>query len=320
MKSASFSRLGAVAVAVVTAACSSTADLPTSTPVEFDGLTLDVALTIDALDPALGKVKICKLFRTEGQSYAGSLEGNDPKEAYTARFEVTLPGSTTPTTVSLKSGACAVVPGVTSDNTPLPGVTGTIQVKELASTSYDNTSTVVYSNTGGTYALSSIDGNSEGVSIPVEVSSTRGVTLVFKNVERTPEEPPVVGTQGCTPGFWRQQRWFRFYTSPWTPSSTFGAAFNTAGGPDIDDFLTGMPLSQAVALGGGGINALARHAVAALQNAASTIVDYPLTVAQVQARYTAAVAAGTDAIEAQKDEFDRFNNLGCPLGNSTPLP
>jgi hypothetical protein len=74
---------------------------------------------------------------------------------------------------------------------------------------------------------------------------------------------------------------------------------------------SGVTLLEALGLNGGGLNALMRHAAAALLSAASTDVAYPLTTAQVIAAYNAAYASGD--YETQKDIFDRYNNLGCPL-------
>lgn len=57
-----------------------------------------------------------------------------------------------------------------------------------------------------------------------------------------------------------------------------------------------------------------RHAAAALLNAASGGVDYPISTAEVIARFQAAFDAGTNsAYQAQKNEFEDFNRLGCPL-------
>jgi hypothetical protein len=52
--------------------------------------------------------------------------------------------------------------------------------------------------------------------------------------------------------------------------------------------------------------------VAALLNAASGSVNYPLTTTQVIAAFQQAIAPGGN-IEGTKNTFDRFNNLGCPL-------
>jgi hypothetical protein len=123
--------------------------------------------------------------------------------------------------------------------------------------------------------------------------------------------PPPGSTQGCTPGYWRQPQHFGNWTAPYSPESPatlFGDVF-------ADDF-GGKSLLQVVWLGGGGENALGRHAVAALLNAASGDVDYPYTPAEVITLVNLALAGDANAIAAQKDEFERFNELGCPLGRA----
>lgn len=72
-----------------------------------------------------------------------------------------------------------------------------------------------------------------------------------------------------------------------------------------------MTLLDALQLRGGGVNALTRHAVAALLNASSTGVSYDLTESEIVRRYNAAVAGGE--VTGTKDAFERFNEQGCPL-------
>jgi hypothetical protein len=72
-----------------------------------------------------------------------------------------------------------------------------------------------------------------------------------------------------------------------------------------------MTLLQVLNLGGGGLNALGRAAVAALLSAASPDVDYDLTVAQVISAFNTAYASGV--YEPTKDRLDALNNQGCPL-------
>ncbi len=65
---------------------------------------------------------------------------------------------------------------------------------------------------------------------------------------------------------------------------------------------------------GGGINALSRHAVAALLNSSHPDVGYGMSPAAVIAAYQAALLSGDDdAIEAQKDDFAELNEAGCPI-------
>jgi hypothetical protein len=67
---------------------------------------------------------------------------------------------------------------------------------------------------------------------------------------------------------------------------------------------------EALKLRGGGLNALARHAAAALLNALSPDVNYDLSPTQVIALFCLSADNGT---EAAKDQFERLNELGCPL-------
>jgi hypothetical protein len=89
----------------------------------------------------------------------------------------------------------------------------------------------------------------------------------------------------------------------------------------VDLFAPDITLGQAVQLAGGGVNALARHATAALLNAHGgvpngdgTTVAYPLSPAQVIALVQDAVANGT--VEAAKDTLAGMNEAGCPLSGT----
>ena len=117
---------------------------------------------------------------------------------------------------------------------------------------------------------------------------------------------PVFGGEGCTPGYWKQRHHFDSWTAPYTANAMFTSVFANA--------FPGRTLVQVLRLGGGGINALGRHTVAALLNAASPDVDYDMTVAEVISAFNAAYASGNATmIENQKNVFDMLNNQGCPL-------
>jgi hypothetical protein len=134
-------------------------------------------------------------------------------------------------------------------------------------------------------------------------------TTVFENTFRAPPPPPPQGGEGCTPGYWKQPHHFDSYPAGYTP----GMSFNTALGlPGTNLFSDSFTLLQALGANGGGKNALARHAAAAILNAASGGVDYDLTVADVQ---DAVLAAYNNAslIEAKKNLLASFNEQGCPL-------
>jgi len=71
---------------------------------------------------------------------------------------------------------------------------------------------------------------------------------------------------------------------------------------------------DALWLKGGGLNALAREAVAALLNVAHPDVDYALTPEEVIAKVQGAVDSGK--YKATKNEFEGYNDNsigGCPL-------
>ena len=112
-----------------------------------------------------------------------------------------------------------------------------------------------------------------------------------------------------------------FWTN-FTPDDSFSSAFGvgievkfkekgTKGKPPL---LNDPTLIQALQAKGGGVNALARQAVAALLNAASPDVAYNLTTGDVILLFQAAVdSPDPSAIETQKDNFETLNELGCPL-------
>jgi hypothetical protein len=114
-----------------------------------------------------------------------------------------------------------------------------------------------------------------------------------------------VGEEGCTPGYWRNhhESWVGY-----SPTDPFFSVFVVANMQGLDPDLT---LGEAVELGGGGFNKLARSAVAALLNAANPDVDYPLTEAEVIAAVVAAFNSGN--AEPLATELDDYNNLGCPI-------
>jgi len=56
---------------------------------------------------------------------------------------------------------------------------------------------------------------------------------------------------------------------------------------------------------------MARHAVAALLNAANPDVDYPLTVGEIIAAVQAAYASGN--FEPAHVLFEGYNEIGCPI-------
>ena len=118
------------------------------------------------------------------------------------------------------------------------------------------------------------------------------------------------GSEGCTPGYWKQSQHFDSWPSDFGPNSPFfGALENAFPGKTLLQVL-----SQPASTGGqNALNNLGRHTVAALLNAISDDIDYPISATDVIAQFNA-VFPGTDAAyEAQKNIFAGFNELGCPI-------
>lgn len=136
-------------------------------------------------------------------------------------------------------------------------------------------------------------------SASVTVNYDVGASIIFKNVGE-----PTGGVEGCTPGYWRQTQHFDSWTLPYSPGLSFESVFGV-------DAFSGATLLEVVWLRGGGLNALGRHAVAALLSAASPGVDYPIDASEVITMFSEAYASG--AFEGTKDQFDDWNNLGCSL-------
>ena len=123
------------------------------------------------------------------------------------------------------------------------------------------------------------------------------VRCVFTNTKDVDE--------GCTPGFWRQDQHLQYWEG-YAPGDVFDTVFGVS-----NNVSASLTLLEGVWLGGGGENALIRHAVAALLNAASADVDYPYTEAQVIAMVQAAYASGDYA--TTKNLFQVANEAGCPF-------
>ena len=122
----------------------------------------------------------------------------------------------------------------------------------------------------------------------------------------TPTPTPPQGGEGCTPGYWKQAQHFDSWPAPYTPDMLFNDVFDDALGADVT-------LLDALSLNGGGLNALARHTVAALLNGASDGVSYDLSAAQVIAAFNAAYPGSASTYETLKNRLDLLNNQGCGL-------
>jgi hypothetical protein len=111
------------------------------------------------------------------------------------------------------------------------------------------------------------------------------------------------GSEGCTPGYWKQDQHFDSWTG-YDPDQAFDTVFEDAFGD--------MTLLEVLSQGGGGLNALGRHTVAALLNTASPDVDTAYTNPQTVIDLFNGVYPGGD-YEGLKNIFAGYNELGCPL-------
>jgi hypothetical protein len=143
-------------------------------------------------------------------------------------------------------------------------------------------------------------------------SSTSSSTSTSTSSTTSTTTPP--GEEGCTPGFWKQPQHLDAWVI-YSPDQTLESVFDVPDAFGLDD----VTLLAALDFAGGPTTAdaaevLLRQAVAALLNAASPDVDYPLTEAEIIAQVNAALATGDRAtILALAEQLDTFNNLFCPL-------
>jgi hypothetical protein len=169
---------------------------------------------------------------------------------------------------------------------------------------------------GGLLALAGSPASSIAVADETTTSSdsstTSSSTSTSASTTTSTTVPP--GEEGCTPGFWKQPQHLDAWVT-YSPDQTLESVFDVPDAFGLDD----VTLLEALSLEGGSTTAdaaevLLRQAVAALLNAASPDVDYPLTEAEIIAQVNAALASGDrDTILALAEELDTFNNLFCPL-------
>jgi hypothetical protein len=116
------------------------------------------------------------------------------------------------------------------------------------------------------------------------------------------------GSEGCTPGYWKQSQHFDSWPSQYAPGELFSAVFEDAfPGKTLLDVLQPQNAGPNVHL-----NALGRHAVAALLNTASANVDYAYTDPQTVIDLFNGVFPGGN-YDGLKNIFAGFNELACPL-------
>ena len=213
---------------------------------------------------------------------------------------------------------CTIVVTNTSSNDTPTLINGTI-VDTLTGNLLDPANTAVISSnctpslpSGGTCTIVTrrtvlaTDPNPLVNTVTVNYNPTGFPNNITATATRRVEVKPPKGGEGCTPGFWKQEHHFDSWVG-FSPNQTLESVFNVPDSLGLDD----VTLAEALALNGGGVNALLRHAVAALLNASNPDVDFDLTAAQVISATNAALASGN--YEAQKNIFAALNEQGCPL-------
>lgn len=122
----------------------------------------------------------------------------------------------------------------------------------------------------------------------------------------------VVGTEGCSLGYWKNHPGCWECYDPDMPfSEVFDRVISVGKGKKAADDPT---LMEALNGNGGGVTALARQAVAALLNACDPDIDYPLTEGEIVDGVYDILSDGASKSEISEAAgyLDYFNNLGCP--------
>ncbi len=115
--------------------------------------------------------------------------------------------------------------------------------------------------------------------------------------------------EGCTPGFWKN------HLDLWigvNPNDGFNATFGVTS--DKSGLSNDVTLLQALEVSGSLLNALNRHAAAALVNAhyEDQTLFFPYSPDEVISMYQSAVNTGN--YSSTKDNFQAANEQKCPLG------
>jgi hypothetical protein len=164
--------------------------------------------------------------------------------------------------------------------------------------------------------------NTKAIAAAVAVHVTSGSTSTKLSSKKwwikcgSVPPPPA---QGCGLGFWKADADHHGAVN-WPGTYTTGANYNAVFGVTAS-FSASTTLSDALGLGGGGQNALARHAVAALLNAASPEVAYPISESNVVSIVQTAYATNTAAaFTSAKNELELLNEgsgptTNCPLNH-----
>lgn len=270
-------------------------------PASGDGITRDVVNRVVVSNADTGavlvEIDLLPSDRLASSSIAAAYlvdEEQIPSGYAITDATLTLEGADVPFTASMSGDTYRIV-------TDAPASAGTYHLTKTltrdAGVACEPDLTVV--NT----AYTSSDGTADAM---VGSAATATIALIC-----TPEE----GGEGCTPGFW--QNWTGMppgnQPNAWAATGYhWSDPFTSAGFVDAYD---GRTLLEVLERGGGGMNALGRHTVAALLNAAHPDVAYDLGVAEVVSMFND-VVVNDGNVNALKNQFEALNEQGCPLSQA----
>ena len=154
-----------------------------------------------------------------------------------------------------------------------------------------------------------IAGTLAGVGLATDSTTTSTSPSTSTSTSTTTPE----GGEGCTPGFWKNnadKKGASQWTDPYDPTDLVSSVF-----ADAPTAIGSKTLLAGLQQGGGDLDALTRHAIAAVLSAAHPGVDYPLTVAEIVDMVNDAYNGLTD-VEDLKDLLAGFNEAGCSISQN----
>ena len=265
----------AVVSALFIANCSRTSPSAPSPANALPGSQSVVGATTTST-PELGRVKVCV---TGGGSATFSVVGT-PVNGGSGSVQ-------NPSTVA--SGVCIIV----AEDFDAAGIGLNVAVTQTSPAFQSVTGQQVTAG-GGVASFAATNG---GV---LFLNSFHGYALTFTVT------PPPPATQGCSPGYFKNHE---DVPPGYNRSQTLDSVLQTT------VFPSSLTIGDALSLKGGGVNALARHAAAAILNAAALGSNYAYTLTQLRAIFDQ-VDAGTlsiDAASALLESKEDVDGIVCPL-------
>jgi len=238
---------------------------------------------------------------------------NTPANTFTNTPVPSTPTPTSTNTATLTPTQTSTsTPTNTATNTPLNTPTNT------PTQTSTNTPTNTFTNTPVPSTPTPTPTNTPTITPAITPTRTPTSTRT-----KTPTITPTLPLEGCGTGFWKQSQHFGDWPAPYSPSTLLKTVFNLNGFTNLDGNATpdDTMLDALRYHGGSGLpgaaRILLRAAVAAVLNAQSPDINYPLSLVQIQTAVNNALASGDrDTMLNLASTLDHDNNLGCPLGGT----